>query len=163
LAMHYHYYNNEAFVSGGQGFSGVMLSRYPIGDRNALRTEVWLTGVVLGAVKSDYGPSASAIANETARNYDYGPGAGGRVQATFEHAARSSLEAAYQTTWIHVVSGIAERQAYQTFEVRAQTAVTRRISLGANEVLYDRTGVYAARPTVHARDAETQAFIALRI
>ena len=119
--------------------------------------------VVLDAVKSDYGPPASAIANETARNYDYGPGAGARVQATFEHAARSSLEASYQKTWIHVVSGTAERQALNTFEARGQTAVTRRISIGANEVLYDRTGVYKRHPTVHARDAETQAFIAFRI
>jgi len=163
LAMHYHYYNNAAFVSGGQGFSGVLLSRYPLRGRNALRSEIWLMGVALAAVKSDYGPPASAIANETARNYDYGPGAGGRVQVSFEHAARSSIEASYQATWIHVVSGTAERQQYQSFEARAQSAVTRRVSLGVSEVLYNRSGFYAAHPTVDARDAVTQAFVAFRI
>ena len=163
LAMHYHYFNNAAFVSGGQGFSGVLLSRYPLGGRNALRSEAWLMGVVLAAVKSDYGAPASAIANETARNYDYGPGAGGRVQVAFDHAARSSVEASYQATWIDVVSGTARRQAYRTFEARAQSAVARRISVGLNEVLYNRTGFYAGRPTVHAHDAVTQAFIAFRI
>ena len=44
LSMHYHYYNNTAFVSGGQGFSGMLLSRFPVGRRDALRTELWLTG-----------------------------------------------------------------------------------------------------------------------
>ena len=163
LAMHYHYYNNTAFVSGGQGFSGVLLSRFPLGGRNSLRSEAWLMGVVLGAVKSDYAPPASAIANETARNYDYGPGGGGRVQLVFDHAARSTVETSYQATWIDVVSGTAQRQAYRTFEARAQTAVTRRISLGVNEVLHNRTGYYAARPTVRARDALTQAFVAFRL
>ena len=163
LAMHYHYYNNAAFVSGGQGFSGVLLSRWPSGGRNSLRSEAWLMGVVLAAVKSDYGAPASAIANETARNYDYGPGAGGRFQVAFDHAARSSISASYQATWIDVVSGTARRQAYQSFEARAQSAVTRRISLGLNEVWYNRTGFYEAHPTVHAHDAVTQAFIAFRI
>ena len=163
LAMHYHYYNNAAFVSGGQGFSGVLLSRYPIGAHNTLRSEAWLTGVALAAVKSDYSAPASAIANETARNYDYGPGGGGRIQLTFDHAARSTIEASYQATWIDVVSGTARHQAYQTFETRAQTAVTRHISIGANEVVYNRTGYYAGHPTVHARDAVTQAFLAFRI
>jgi hypothetical protein len=163
LAMHYHYYNNAAFVSGGQGFSGVLLSRYPLGGRNALRSEVWLMGVALAAVKSDYAAPASAIANETARNYDYGPGAGGRVQFSVEHAARSTLEASYQATWIDVVSGTAYRQQYQAFEARAQSAVTRRISVGLSEVLYNRSGFYATHPTVNARDAVTQAFVAFRI
>ena len=163
LAMHYHYYNNAAFVSGGQGFSGVLLSRFPLGGRNSLRSEAWLMGVVLAAVKSDYSASPSAIANETARNYDYGPGGGGRVQVVFDHAARSTLEASYQATWIDVVSGTARRQAYQTFEARAQTAVTRRISLGVNEVLSHRAGYYAGRPTVRTRDVVTQAFVAFRI
>ena len=163
LAMNYHYYNNAAFVSGGQGFSGVLLSRYPLGGRNSLRSEAWLMGVVLAAVKSDYGAPAAAVANETARNYDYGPGAGGRIQVAFDHAARSSISASYQATWIDVVSGSARRQAYRTFEARAQSAVTRRISVGVNEVLYNRTGFYTDHPTVHAYDAVTQAFLAFRI
>jgi uncharacterized protein DUF3943 len=163
LAMHYHYYDNAAFVSGGQGFSGVLLSRYPVGTRNTLRSEFWLMGVVLGAVKSDYSASAAAIANESARNYDYGPGAGGRAVLTFQHDARATVEASYQATWLDVVSGSAERQSYRTFEGRAQTAVTGRISVGLNEVLYNRTGVYATHPTVRAHDAQTQAFLAFRL
>lgn len=163
LAMHYSYNNNAAFVSGGQAFSGVLLSRFPLGGRNSLRSEVWLTGLVLGAVRSDYSADPTAIANETARNYDYGPGGGGRLQVTFDHAARSTIEASYQATWIDVVSGTARHQSYRTFEARAQTAITSVISIGANEVLYNRTAVYGAHPTVKARDATTQAFIAFRI
>jgi hypothetical protein len=163
LTMNYHYYNNAAFVSGGQGFSGVFLSRFPLGALNTMRTELHATGMVLGAVRSDYSASPSAIANATARDYDYGPGLSARLQARFEHAGRTSLAGSYETTWLHVVSGTAREQAYQTLSLRAEAGVTRHLSLGANEELFNRTGRYATHPTVRARDAQTRVYLAFRI
>ena len=163
LTMNYHYYNNAAFVSGGQGFSGIFLSRFPLGALNTMRTELWATGMALGAVRSDYSASPAAIANETARDYDYGPGVSARGQARFEHAGRTTVAGSYEATWLRVVSGTARHQDYQTFSLRAETGVTRHLSLGASEQLFNRTGFYAAHPTVRARDAQTRAYLAFRI
>ncbi|NUO63752.1 MAG: DUF3943 domain-containing protein [Gemmatimonadaceae bacterium] len=162
VAMHYHYMNNQALVSGAQGFSGVLLSRYPIGGLGALRTELWLTGIALGAVRSDYGADSAAVANETARNYDYGPGGGGRALARFEHRGRTLVEASYQSTWIDVVSGAARTHHYEVLTGRATLPLGGRFSLGATELLYWRQGRYAAHPEVRTRDAQTQGFVSVR-
>jgi hypothetical protein len=83
LIMHYHYFKNLAFENGGQGFSAGLMSRYPIGERHSLYTQFFITGFAIAAVKSDYVTDLAALANETARNYDFGPGAGGVVSVQF--------------------------------------------------------------------------------
>lgn len=163
LTMDYRYYNNAAFISGGQGFSGVLLSRFPLGTLNTMRTELWATGTVLGAVRSDYSAPSDAIANETARNYDYGPAVGARGEARFDHAGRTTIAGSYEANWLRVVSGTARRQEYQVVALRAETAATRHVSLGASEQLFNRIGRYAAHPMVRTRDAQTRAYLAFRI
>lgn len=160
LAMHYHYYNNRAFESGGQGFSGIWTSRRSIGAHNSLRTEVWLTGFVLAAIKSDYSADSAALATEKARNYDYGPGGGGRVLARFEHGDRWFVDLAYQGFWIDVLSGTADYHLYHTASSLLQIRVRGHLAVGERDFVYFRTSHYSTHPTTHTRDYQVQGFLA---
>jgi hypothetical protein len=160
LAMHYHYYNNLAFENGGQGFSGGLISRYPIGRSNSLRTELWLTGFVLAAIKSDYSADSLSLANQTARNYDYGPGVGGRMIARFDHRDRWLIELSYEPFWIGVASGVGRAHFFQAVTSRWQIRLHQKLSLGERNLLYYRTGSYSAHPTTHTRDFQVQYYLA---
>jgi hypothetical protein len=160
VAMHYHYYNNLAFENGGQGFSGGLISRFPIGENNSLHIESWLTGFVIAAVKSDYPPDAAALANETARNYDFGPGGGGGMTARFDYGDRWFVELGYEPFWIVVTSGVGKDQFFQIVTSRWQIRVFGHISVGERNFVYLRTGHYAGHPTTHTRDVQTRLYLA---
>jgi hypothetical protein len=160
FAMHYHYYNNAAFESGGQGFSGALVSRYAMGQHSSLRTEVWLTGFVLAAIKSDYSADSVSLATEKARNYDYGPGAGGRVLARYEHGDRWFLDVAYQGFFIGVVSGTAQQHFYHTASSELQVRLHGHLAVGQRDFVFYRTSHYAAHPTTSSRDVQGQVYLA---
>lgn len=160
-AINYHYLNNRAVLSGGQGLSGIFISRYPIGRSMAIRGEASLIGYLIDGIKSDFSPSAQAIANETARNYDYGMGGGGRLVARFERSGHDLLQASYQDTWIGVLSGAARDHRYDVLTGRVEIPVLGPFALGASASLYRRTSRYATHETVHAQDARTQVYAAV--
>jgi len=161
LAMHYHYYNNQAFESGGQGFSGALVSRYPVGKKSSLRTELWLTGFALAAIKSDYGVDSATVSPHETRNYDYGPGVGGRVLARFDHGTRWFIDLAYQAFSIDVLNGAAHDHFYQTLSSVWQIRVHGNLAVGERDLVYRRTSHYPNHPETHTRDAQVQIFLAL--
>ena len=160
LAMHYHYNNNRAFVTGGQGFSGGLISRYPVGRTNAVHTELFLTGIVLGAVKSDFAPDKLAIDSGKARSYDYGPGVGAGMLARFDRGPHSLIEISYQPFWYSVVSGVARHHFYDIEGVRLQLPLSRKTALGVKQTVYRRLAYYANHPMTRSVDGQTQGYIA---
>jgi hypothetical protein len=161
LAMHYHYNSNRAFVTGGQGFSGGLISRYPLGQRTSIRTEVWLSGIVLGAVKPDFVADSAALARGAERGYDYGPGGGVRMLARLDRGGCGLIDASYQPFWYGVASGVARTHFYDITSVRAQLPLYHGTAVGIRQVLYRRVASYATHPTTRMSDGQSQAFLAL--
>jgi hypothetical protein len=162
LALNYIYLNNQAVLTGGQALSGIFISRYPLGRTAALRTDFTVLGYAIDGVRSDFNPSPTAIANETARNYDYGMGGGARAGARLERNGHDLLTASYSETWIGVLSGAARDHHYNVVSGRAEIPIGGRFALGGSALLYHRASRYSAHQTVHARDARTQLFAAVR-
>lgn len=160
VAMHYHYYDNRAYQGGGQGFSGGLLSDHELGHHSRLRTEVWVTGLLLTAIKSDHGPRADSVANETARNYDYGSGVGARFLLLLTHRGRPLLDVAYQTFWVGVLSGTAQNHYYDTWSICSELPLAWNTALGARALMYHRISNYARYPTVHRSDPQLRVFLA---
>jgi hypothetical protein len=158
LTLNYHYLNNRAVLTGGQGVSGLFISRYPIARRLALRTEVGLLGYLINGVRSDYNPSPTALANETARNYDYGMGGAGRAVIRFDWRGHELVEGMYQDTWIGVLSGAARDHRYDVLSGRVEVPIVGPFALGGSALLFHRTSRYPTHQTVHAKDARTQVF-----
>jgi hypothetical protein len=159
LGLNYDYLNNQAILSGGQGLSGIFIVRHPVARSLSLRTEVSAIGYVIDGVKSDFSPTGAD--SSTARNYDYGMGGGGRVVARVERHGDALLEAVYQSTWIGVLSGAARDHRYNFLSARLEIPIVGELALGGSALLYHRTSYYATHPTVHARDARTQVFVAV--
>lgn len=160
LAMHYHYYDNRAYQGGGQGFSAGLLSDHDLGHHTRLRTEVWVTGLALTAIKSDHGPSPDSVANETARNYDYGSGVGARFLLLLTHRGRPLLDVAYQTFWVGVLSGTAQNHYYDTWSICSELPLVSNTALGARALMYHRISNYAQYPTVQRSDPQLRLFLA---
>ena len=158
FTINYHYLNNRAVLSGGQGLSGVYISRYPLGRSMAIRGEVSLIGYLIDGVKSDFNPDPQALQNETARNYDYGMGGGGRRVARFQRNGHDLQQAAYQDTWIGVLSGAARDHRYDVLSGRIEVPIIGPFALGGSALLYHRTSRYPAHETVHAQDSRTQIY-----
>lgn len=93
------------------------------------------------------------------RNYDYGPGVGGRVLARFDRGDRWFIDLAYQAFAIDVLNGAARDHFYQTLTSVWQIRVLRHLSVGERDLVYFRTSRYAAHPTTHTRDAQLQTFL----
>lgn len=161
LTLNYSYLNNRAILTGGQSVSGLFISRYPIARSLSVRTEFSLVGYLIDGVKSDFSPSPQALQNETARNYDYGMGGGGRVVARLERRGYDLLQASYSDTWIGVLSGAARRHRYDTLGGRVEIPIIGPLAIGGSALLYRRTSQYSGHDTVHARDARTQIFAAV--
>lgn len=162
VALHYHYLNTSAVLSGGQGLSGLYIARYPFSRSFSVRTELSALGYFIDGVKSDYRPKAIAVANETARNYDYGMGGGGRVAAFVERNGRDLFEGTYQTVWIGVLSGAARQHIFDVLGGRLTIPIVGRFGVGASAVLYRRASEYPTHATIHAGDARTQVFLSIR-
>jgi hypothetical protein len=140
----------------------MFISRHPLGRVTTLRTDFSVLGYAIDGVRSDFNPNPQAIANETARNYDYGMGVGGRATARLERNGHSLLQASYQDTWIGVLSGAARDHRYNTLSGRGEIPIGGRFALGASALLFHRASRYASHHTIHARDARTQIFAAVR-
>jgi len=159
LALNYDYLNNQAILTGGQGLSGIFITRHPVARSVSLRTEVSAIGYVIDGVKSDFSPTTAD--SSTARNYDYGMGGGGRVVARMERHGDVLLEAGYQNNWIGVLSGAARDIRYDVLSARLEVPIVGELALGGSALLYHRTSRYATHETVHASDAITQIFAAV--
>lgn len=158
LAMHYHYDNNRVFVTGGEGFSGGLISRYPLGRKTTLRTEMWLTGIPLGAVRSDL--STPTPTDTAHRSYDYGVGGGSRLLAHLDWGRVTIADVSYQPFWYHIISGVARSHFYDVTTLKLQAPLIGGTSLGIRQVLYRRVAHYNDDVTARAADGQTQLFAA---
>ena len=159
-AIHYHYNQNAAFVTGGEGFSGGLLSRYQLGAGMSLRTEAWLTGIVLGAVKPDSG-TRRAARDTSARGYDYGSGGGARLLVRLDHGHETLVDISYQPFWYEILSGVARSHFYDISSARFQLPLIGPSALGIRQTVYHRVSRYASLPLTRTVDGQTQLFAAL--
>jgi hypothetical protein len=71
-----------------------------------LDTRVDILATILAGVSSDYSDSLAVVANqERFREYDYGPGAGARVDVNIERKGQPFIDAGYRLNFIYVTNG----------------------------------------------------------
>ena len=143
LSMEYDYFNNPAFVYGGQSvqFGLVSLIGHPGGDWWG-QTSILLNGVILGATQSDLYRSVEG------RDYDYGPGAGAIGTARFLYRNQLQGTAAYTGLWIHTVDGTSSAHYQDALTLEARYWATRKVGVGVSFTGYHRHSDYSGLPTV---------------
>jgi len=159
VLMSYNYFDNPAFTFGGQSGHAGILSLW--GDRERRRfwveTEALLTGIAIGATRSDYYHTIEG------RNYDYGPGLGGMVTARAHFHHRASMRLSYASFWINTIDGAESTHYQDAFTVEGRVRLTRRFGLGALITQYDRTSEYTGLADVTQRSTIARVFASTAI
>jgi hypothetical protein len=106
FTQHFEYENTFAYEYGGQSIGPTFFSKWGKWHGVNMDSRVDVLATILGAVNSDYSDSLAVVANqERYREYDYGPGAGARVDLKFAHNEHTFLEAGYRLHFIYVKNG----------------------------------------------------------
>ena len=150
------YFDNEVYLFGGQQLGFSWLTRgWQLWGSN-VRTEAHTNWLILGGVRSDY-------ANFTNREYDYGPGLGYILSATFDIRGYDFLRLAHSGYYVHSVNGN-DADHYTNFSlVRASAPLRGNLSLAAQWLLYQAERHYADFADVSARDPELKLFFSFSL
>jgi hypothetical protein len=143
LSLEYDYFNNPAFVYGGQSaqFGLVTVIGRPGGNWWG-QTSVLVNGVILGATQSDEYHSVEG------RDYDYGPGLGAIGTARLLYKNRLQATAAYTGLWIHTLDGTNSAHYQDALLVEGRYWASRKIGVGLSFTAYHRHSVYSGLPPV---------------
>ena len=151
LFQHYDYDDHPVSKAGSQSLSGALLYRRTAGARTHIDLGLHLEAVPLGAISSEQGIRR--------RDYDYGPGMGGRFTGTLRRNGRDLLRVDARTVWIHSVYGADADHLATTARISATLPVMRMMSVGGDVGLTMRRSTYRDMPSVTKRIPEIRAYL----
>ena len=132
----YTYVNSKFFESGNQAFGAGLLWRRHTGQQSELRARLNVSVIALGAISSEY-------AEVVGRSYDYGPGAGWGLQASWEHRNREIVKLEYDSWFIHTVNGAQGGEHIASIvTLRGVLPIFRGFGLGAEVGVVQRNSYY---------------------
>ena len=135
LFQHYDYVDAPAFEFGGQSLSGAWLYRRNLGSRVQVDVGAHLETLLLGAISSDHG-------NYFRRDYDYGPGGGGRLSASLRRDGRELIHLEQRVIWLHSLHGAQADHMITQALLGAALPLGRLIQLGGDISLMTRSSWY---------------------
>jgi Domain of unknown function (DUF3943) len=152
LFQHYDYDDLPAVKTSSQSLSGALLFRRNAGTRAEVNLGLHLEGVPLGAVSSDY-------EGVRRRDYDFGPGLGGRFLGSLRWDGRDLLRLDARAVWVHSVYGAEANHLVARARISAAVPVIRVVSLGGDVGLTVRRSSYRAAPRVTRRIPQLRAYL----
>ena len=157
VEQEFQYMNNNAFEFGGQMFDASLHSRFSLSDDWTIRTQLDAIFMLLGAVNSEWAFLANDIPNrERFREYDFGPGVGGRLSANLSRKGRQVLSAFYWYQWIDTQNGsnLNGSDAYhivQLLGLRGILPIGSKFGIGADAYLFLRDSHFELFDNTHQR------------
>jgi hypothetical protein len=141
-----------ALELGGESLSGSLLYRRTLGLGYRLDTSVDAEGVLLGAISSDYG-------QYWRRDYDLGPGAGGRFSTSLQWDGRELLRVDGRLNWIHSVHGSSGKHVVTLIRVSAGLPLRGALGLGGDFENTARHSIYPGAAPVNRRESRARAYL----
>ena len=152
LFQHYDYDDLPFSKASSQSLSGALLFRRTVGARTQIDLGLHLEAVPLGAVSSEYDGFRR-------RDYDFGPGLGGRFMGSLRRDGRDLLRLDARTVWIHSVYGADADHLATTARISAALPVMRMMSVGGDIGLTVRRSSYRNMPSVTKRIPQVRAYL----
>jgi hypothetical protein len=152
LFQHYEYHDALPFEFGGQSVSGAMLYQRQLGSRAQLTLGAHLEALLLGAVTSDHGQYFR-------RDYDYGPGAGGRFQGSFRLDGRELLHYEHHLLWLHSLHGAAADHLITSSRLGAALPLGRLVRIGGDVGVWIRHSSYRGLPSTRRSASQLRAYL----
>ena len=153
--LNYDYYNNSAYVLGGQSLAASIQSRFNDTFLGDLETQAFLGPILIAGVESDY-------ESYTGRAYDYGPGAqAGLGLALKRESGRPWLQLRHTQAWVHVLNGLDGDHHLSVSRVRLDQPIGPAFGLGAEYLLYLEESRYQDLPDGSDRFPELRFYLSL--
>ncbi len=152
LYQHYDYDDVPLAKSSSQSLSGALLYRQAADIRTQIDIGLHLEVVPLGAISSEHD-------RVRRRDYDFGPGVGGRVTAALRRDGRELIRLDGRTVWIRSLYGSDADHRMTTARLSATLPVVRMIRVGGDVSLTLRQSNYGRQPTVSARVPHLRAYL----
>jgi hypothetical protein len=158
LSLEYDYFNNPAFIYGGQSIQlGLVSVLGTPGKTWWGQTNLLFNGVILGAVQSDIYNALEG------RNYDYGPGFGAIASSRILYKNRLQGTAAYTGLWIHTVDGTESAHYQDALLLEGRYWLNRSIGAGISYTVYNRRSDYSDLPEVEDAASFIRVFLSTAI
>lgn len=157
VMLEYDYFNNPAFVYGGQSVQvGLISSIGAPGKTWWGQTGILFNGVILGATQSDYRTSEGRL-------YDYGPGWGPIVGGRMIYKNKVQATLGYTGLWLFTIDGTESSHYQDALLLEGRFWATRTLGIGLGYVGYARHSDYAGRPDVAESATFWRAFVTTAI
>ena len=154
LNQKFEYLNTSAYRFGGQSVELGLVSGLGFFLGIDVRTEVFLEGLMLGAVNA---PHAGIAGSE--RQYDFGPGIGASLAGSFVVGGQAVISARGQWTYLHSVSGSPADHAIRSLGAELVIPLSRNVGLGAYGGWVHRHSAYPGEPAETASFPEARVFL----
>ncbi len=152
LFQHYDYDDLPLTKSSSQSVSGALLYRGALSRRIQVDLGLHAELVPLGAVSSEHGGFRR-------RDYDFGPGIGGRFTGTFRHDGRELLRVDGRTVWVHSLYAADADHLTTSARLSAAIPVARMLALGGDVALTLRQSWYRDQLPVTMKFPQFRAYL----
>jgi hypothetical protein len=152
LYQHYDYDDLPLAKSSSQSFSGALLYRRTAGSRAEVDLGLHLEAVPLAAVSTEH----DALRR---RDYDFGPGIGGRFTGALRRDGRELLRLDARQVWVHSLYASDADHLMTTARFSAAVPLMRMVSVGGDVSLTLRHSTYKSQPSVSARVPQFRAYV----
>ncbi len=131
--------NNPAHRFGAQSLEFGVYSRWRFGARSAIRTHFFGDVIFLGAMEAPFAGTGE-------REYDFGPGAGTRVEIAYEQNGLTFLTILGRTEYVHSVSGASADHNMSFGAIELTLPLAFKLGLAGRLRYYNRRSRYSDRP-----------------
>ncbi|MGH9896660.1 MAG: DUF3943 domain-containing protein, partial [bacterium] len=152
LFQHYDYDDLPLAKASSQSLSGALLYRQTSGTRTQVDFGLHLEAVPLGAVSSE-----QELVRR--RDYDFGPGIGGRFTGALRHDGRELLRLDGRTVWIHSLYAADADHVTTTARLSAAMPLLPVVSFGGDVSLTFRQSSYHDQPSVTRQVTQLRAYL----
>ncbi|HEX7337260.1 MAG TPA: DUF3943 domain-containing protein [Gemmatimonadales bacterium] len=152
LFQHYDYDDLPRIKASSQSLSGALLFRRDLGPRMHADLGLHLELLALGAVASDTG-------SVRRRDYDFGPGAGGRTSVAFRRDGREVVRVDGRAIWVKSLYASNADHRLVTIRLAATVPLGRAVSVGGDIARTFRRSWYPDRPAVTRHLQQFRAYV----
>ncbi len=150
--QHFDYINNNAYEFGGQSISAAYFSRFETDYGYQLETELHANAILLGAVQSDY-------ENFSGREYDYGPGAGFKLNVSLGKENWEYLRLEHEQYWISSINGNRAEHLVSITQLHLELPLKHFYGIGADYLLYLSEAQYQSFEDTSARAPQLRLYL----
>lgn len=147
---------NDVYKFSATAATGRMVNNIALSSGVSLQNSASISAILMGATNSKY----TIIVG---KDYNIGPGAGAKLNATLEITEFGKVYANYRRYWLHTLSGVAGEEFIGLLNVGASISLFSDTSLGLDFVLYERFGDYKDFPDTQTANAALRTYVRFAI